>query len=79
MTGVEITSGLSPFGAPGYAALTGSAITVSAGSVFTTNDRDYALTGQAITVSDGALFASPLAFVSGLELSISSQNLANIE
>lgn len=75
ITGQEITTAQSPFGAPGMADLTGSAITVSAGDVFTTNDRTYALTGQSITVGQGNAVTSYLAFATGQVLTVSAQEI----
>jgi hypothetical protein len=68
LTGSSITSQQNPVGAPGGASLTGSAVTVSAGDVFTTNDRSFALTGESITAQDGTTFASPVCFVDGQEV-----------
>jgi hypothetical protein len=70
VTGSEFLGEQNAIGAPGFVALTGSLILVSAGDVFTTNDRDLALTGESMTAQDGSCFASPLAFVTGASMTI---------
>ncbi|MCM3900893.1 MAG: hypothetical protein ND866_04240, partial [Pyrinomonadaceae bacterium] len=71
----QITSAQYTLGAPGGATLTGSAVTVFAGDVFTTGDRSLAITGASMTVVAGDTFASPLAFVTGQELIVSAQEI----
>jgi hypothetical protein len=75
ITGSEIVSAQSSMGAPGGANLSGQAVSVVAGDVFTTNDREFAITGIEITSASGATFASPLAFVDGLEIVSSAQEI----
>lgn len=75
LTGVQSDSAQHPFGAPGYGALTGAAVSVVAGDLFVTNDREFALTGQAMAASAGATFASPLAFVAGETMNIVGQEI----
>lgn len=45
--------------APGFAALTGQAITGVQGAIFTTDDRALALTGSGLTLAIGAVEAGP--------------------
>jgi hypothetical protein len=68
--GTEVLCEQNPIGAPGFVELTGSAVTVTAGNVFTTEDRERALTGESMTAQDGSCFASPLAFVSGASMTM---------
>lgn len=75
ISGESITSAQYNVGAPGGATLTGSAVSVIAGSVFTDNDRTYAITGQSITAQDGITFASSLAFAIGQQLDSSLQGI----
>lgn len=75
ITGLQINSAQYNVGAPGGAALTGSESTVIAGTIFTTNDRDFALTGQQFTVGQGSAVTSYLAFVAGQELDIQQQEI----
>lgn len=75
LSGSEITSAQQSMGAPGGATLTGSVVTVSAGDVFTTNDRSFNLTGQSMTAQDGLAVTSYLAFVTGQELTVSAQEI----
>jgi hypothetical protein len=75
LSGSEFAGSLGVFGAPGGAALTGSAVTVTAGEVFTTEDRSFALTGQSVSVEDGDCVTSYLAFVEGAELTVSQQTI----
>jgi hypothetical protein len=75
VTGSEFLGEQNAIGAPGFVALTGSLILVSAGDVFTTNDRDLALTGEAMTAQDGSCFASPLAFVTGASMTIEQSQI----
>lgn len=75
VTGLEIVTAQQNIGAPGGATLTGSAITVTAGNVFTTTDREFALTGQSVSVSAGITFASSLAFPAGAELIFAAQSI----
>jgi len=75
LTGLSIASALQSVGAPGGAVLSGSESVVSAGDVFTTNDRTFALTGQAVAVLDGLAVTSYLAFATGQELTISQGDI----
>lgn len=75
LSGVSATFAQQNMGAPGGATLTGVEIVSTAGDVFTTNDRTFALTGQEITSAAGTTFASPLAFVTGQELTVSAQEI----
>jgi hypothetical protein len=55
--------------------LAGAEITSSAGSVFLDGDRSVAITGESVSVLDGLAVTSYLAFVEGLELTASSQEI----
>jgi hypothetical protein len=75
ITGQAFTAEQNNIGAPGYAALAGAEITSSAGSVFLDGDRSVAITGESVSVLDGLAVTSYLAFVEGLELTASSQEI----
>jgi hypothetical protein len=75
LSGQQFTAVQYNVGAPGTAALTGTTLTSSAGTVFLDNDRVYALVGASMTASDGIAFASPLAFVSGQELAVGQEGI----
>jgi hypothetical protein len=81
LMGQAITSAQQSMGAPGGATLTGAAFTATAGDVFTVNDREFALTGEASAMSAGSLFASPLAFVTGEQLTVGQEAIGpkNVE
>jgi hypothetical protein len=68
LAGEAIGTAQHPFGAPGYAALTGAQTDSIAGTIHLTNDRDYALTGAEASVLGGGTSASALAFPQGAEL-----------
>jgi hypothetical protein len=75
LTGASFSGSLGVFGAPGGASLSGSAITVTAGDVFTTNDRSFALTGEQMTVGQGNAVTSYLAFATGQLLTLTQQTI----
>jgi hypothetical protein len=75
LVGQAISVAQQSMGAPGGAALTGVEMSISTGSMFTTNDRDVALTGQAIAVQQGITFASSLGFAIGQQLTIAAQEI----
>jgi gas vesicle protein len=73
LVGEAITAFQGAFGAPGFAALSGAQIDISAGFVFLDNDRTFALTGQSVSVLEGAAVTSYLAFVTGQVLTLTQQ------
>jgi hypothetical protein len=75
LTGQAITTDHGLLGAPGFASLTGSQVSVDAGNVYTDNDRSYALTGQAITASTGDTFASPVCFYGGQTIAVEQEGI----
>jgi hypothetical protein len=81
LSGQQVDTAQYNVGAPGGASLTGEAVTVSTGEVFTVNDRTYELTGQSMTVQQGDTSASSLAFPAGEEFTASIQDIGprNVE
>lgn len=73
ISGLEIVSAQQNIGAPGGATLSGTAITVSQGNIFTTTDREFALTGSSVSVLGGITFASSLAFPAGALITATAQ------
>lgn len=75
LTGGLITSGQYPFGAPGYAALTGSQVVVQQNDLYTNDDRTYALIGQGMVISDGNAVTSYLGFATGQVINVEQQGI----
>ncbi len=73
--GQSITAAQANVGAPGGAALSGSAITATPGTLFLDGSRSYALTGQSVSVLDGQAVTSYLAFAAGQVISVEQQGL----
>jgi hypothetical protein len=59
LSGQAVVTALESMGAPGYATLSGQAITSAHGNVFLTTDRTQSLSGLALTAGSGNLTVNP--------------------